>query len=79
VIVEHFRRHVAKELDGKAKAMIVTQSREHALRYWQRLNKAELSNMASASSFLSLPFSSSSAFSRFASLTSMPPYLAFHL
>ncbi|WP_308124548.1 type I restriction endonuclease subunit R [Maritalea mobilis] len=38
VIVEHFRRHVAKELDGKAKAMIVTQSREHALRYWQRLN-----------------------------------------
>jgi type I restriction enzyme R subunit len=39
VIVEHFRRHVAKELDGKAKAMIVTQSREHALRYWQRLNE----------------------------------------
>ena len=39
VIVEHFRRHVAKELEGKAKAMIVTQSREHALRYWQRLNE----------------------------------------
>lgn len=38
VIVEHFRRHVAKEIGGKAKAMIVTQSREHALRYWQRLN-----------------------------------------
>ncbi|MBG6199968.1 type I restriction enzyme R subunit [Labrenzia sp. EL_13] len=38
VIVEHFRRHVAKEISGKAKAMIVTQSREHALRYWQRLN-----------------------------------------
>ncbi len=38
VIVEHFRRHVVKEIDGKAKAMIVTQSREHALRYWQRLN-----------------------------------------
>ncbi|OOY31256.1 DEAD/DEAH box helicase family protein [Thioclava sp. F36-6] len=38
VIVEHFRRHVARELEGKAKAMIVTQSREHALRYWQRLN-----------------------------------------
>jgi type I restriction enzyme R subunit len=38
VIVEHFRRHVAKELGGKAKSMIVTQSREHALRYWQRLN-----------------------------------------
>lgn len=38
VIVEHFRRHVSGELDGQAKAMIVTQSREHALRYWQRLN-----------------------------------------
>lgn len=39
VIVEHFRRHVAKQLGGQAKAMIVTQSREHALRYWQRLNE----------------------------------------
>lgn len=39
VIVEHFRRHVAKELGGKAKAMIVTQSREHALRYWQQLTR----------------------------------------
>ena len=36
VIVEHFRRHVMKELDGQAKAMIVTQSREHALQvlFW---------------------------------------------
>ncbi len=39
VIVEHFRRHVVKDLGGKAKAMIVTQSREHALRYWQQLNR----------------------------------------
>ncbi len=39
VIVEHFRRHVAKELSGQAKAMIVTQSREHALRYWQQLTR----------------------------------------
>jgi type I restriction enzyme R subunit len=38
VIVEHFRRHVARELHGRAKAMVVTQSREHALRYWQRLS-----------------------------------------
>ena len=38
VIVEHFRRHVARELKGQAKAMVVTQSREHALRYWQRIN-----------------------------------------
>jgi type I restriction enzyme R subunit len=34
VIVEHFRRHVLSELDGQAKAMIVTGSREHALRYY---------------------------------------------
>lgn len=39
IIVEHFRRHVAKELNGTAKAMVVTQSREHALRYWQQINK----------------------------------------
>ncbi|MDC0343698.1 DEAD/DEAH box helicase family protein [bacterium] len=38
VIIEHFRRHVRKELDGQAKAMVVTQSREHALRYWQHIN-----------------------------------------
>jgi len=34
VIIEHFRRHVMHELDGQAKAMVVTQSREHALRYY---------------------------------------------
>jgi len=34
VIIEHFRRHVMPELDGQAKAMVVTQSREHALRYY---------------------------------------------
>lgn len=34
VIVEHFRRHVMPELNGQAKAMIVTGSREHALRYY---------------------------------------------
>ena len=38
VIVEHFRVHVQKELKGHAKAMVVTQSREHALRYWQHIN-----------------------------------------
>lgn len=37
VIVEHFRRHVMKELGGEAKAMVLTESREHALRYWQGL------------------------------------------
>ena len=34
VIVEHFRLHVMDELKGQAKAMIVTQSREQALRYY---------------------------------------------
>jgi type I restriction enzyme, R subunit len=34
VIVEHFRRHVMAELEGQAKAMVVTSSREHALRYY---------------------------------------------
>lgn len=34
VMVEHFQRHVGPELDGQAKAMIVTSSRESALRYY---------------------------------------------
>jgi hypothetical protein len=38
-----------------------------------------LSSIASARSFFSLAFSSSSAFSRLASETSSPPYFAFHL
>src|SRR5262245_51381001 len=38
-----------------------------------------LSSIASAKSFLSLVFSSSSAFNRLASDTSRPPYFAFHL
>src|SRR6202161_2390964 len=37
------------------------------------------SNICSANSFFSLAFSSSSCFSRLASETSMPPYLAFQL
>ena len=39
IIVEHFRRHVMGMLNGQAKAMIVTQSREHALRYYFGLRK----------------------------------------
>lgn len=34
IIIEHFRRHVMNDLGGQAKAMIVTQSREHALKYY---------------------------------------------
>jgi type I restriction enzyme R subunit len=33
VIIEHFRANVAKLLDGKAKAMVVTGSRKEAVRY----------------------------------------------
>src|SRR6202041_3647200 len=40
---------------------------------------AAASNICSANSFFSLAFSSSSCFSRLASETSMPPYLAFQL
>ncbi len=32
IIVEHFRRHVARKIGGKAKAMVVTSSRKHAVR-----------------------------------------------
>jgi len=39
VIVEHFHRHVLNVLNGQAKAMIVTQSREHALRYYFAIKK----------------------------------------
>lgn len=39
IIVEHFRRHVMRELDGQAKAMVVTQSREAALRYYRGIKK----------------------------------------
>ncbi len=33
VIVEHYRRHVRPQLAGRAKAMVVTSSRLHAVRY----------------------------------------------
>lgn len=38
VIVEHFRLHVQGILKGSEKAMLVTQSREHAFRYWKQIN-----------------------------------------
>ena len=34
VMIEHFRRHVRPELNGQAKAMMVTTSRESAVRYY---------------------------------------------
>lgn len=39
VIVEHFRRHALPELSGNAKAMVVTSSREHAIRTHQAISK----------------------------------------
>ena len=39
VVVEHFRRHVKDELEGNAKAMVVTSSREHAFKYYQAIKK----------------------------------------
>ncbi len=39
VIVEHFRQHVAAKIGGKAKAMVVTSSRVHAVRYKQAIDR----------------------------------------
>jgi type I restriction enzyme R subunit len=38
IIVEHFRAHTAKEMQGLAKAMVVTSSRLHAARYKQAID-----------------------------------------
>ena len=35
IMIEHFRAHTRQKLDGKAKAMVVTRSRLHAVRYKQ--------------------------------------------
>jgi len=39
VMVEHFRTHVRHKIGGKAKAMVVTASRLHAVRYKQAFDK----------------------------------------
>jgi type I restriction enzyme, R subunit len=39
VMVEHFRQVVAKKIGGKAKAMVVTSSRLHAVRYKEEFDK----------------------------------------
>ncbi|MHB1576694.1 MAG: type I restriction endonuclease subunit R [Candidatus Dormibacteria bacterium] len=38
IIVEHFRAHTAQKIGGKAKAMVVTSSRLHAVRYKQAID-----------------------------------------
>ena len=39
VIVEHFREHVRRRIGGRAKAMVVTSSRLHAVRYMQAFTR----------------------------------------
>ncbi|KHJ37141.1 type I restriction enzyme EcoR124II R protein [Pedobacter glucosidilyticus] len=39
IMIEHFRQVVAHKIGGKAKAMVVTSSRLHAVRYYQEFNK----------------------------------------
>jgi type I restriction enzyme R subunit len=39
IIVEHFRQHTAAKINGHAKAMVVTSSRLHAVRYKQAIDK----------------------------------------
>lgn len=39
VMVEHFQRIVSKKIGGKAKAMLVTGSRLHAVRYYQEFKR----------------------------------------
>lgn len=38
IIVEHFRTHTASKIGGRAKAMVVTSSRLHAVRYKQAID-----------------------------------------
>jgi type I restriction enzyme R subunit len=39
VVVEHFRQHIAGKVAGKAKAMVVTSSRPHAVRFYRALRQ----------------------------------------
>jgi len=39
IMVEHFRQVTCKQMGGKAKAMVVTGSRKHALRYFEAFKK----------------------------------------
>lgn len=38
IIVEHYRAHTSKKIGGRAKAMVVTRSRLHAVRYKQAID-----------------------------------------
>lgn len=61
VIVEHFREHVAWRLDGQAKAMVVTASREEVIRYklaideYIRENRYSIGTLVAFSGDISVP------------------------
>jgi len=44
IIVEHYRRNVQPELGGRGKAMVVTSSRKHAVRYKQEMERYLVDN-----------------------------------
>jgi len=39
IVIDHFRQHVAQQIGGQAKAMVVTASRLHAVRYKQTIDR----------------------------------------
>jgi len=39
IIVEHFRSHTAAKIGGRAKAMVITRSRLHAIRHLESINE----------------------------------------
>src|SRR5207249_2878280 len=55
IIVEHFREHTAAKIAGNAKAMVVTSSRLHAVRYKQAIDayivRQEYPNIAALVAF----------------------------
>jgi type I restriction enzyme, R subunit len=55
IVVEHFRTHTAAQIGGRAKAMVVTSSRLHAVRYKQAidayLEKRSYSDLAALVAF----------------------------
>ena len=55
IVVEHFKEHTAPKIDGRAKAMVVTASRLHAVRYKKALDahiaKMKYANLATLVAF----------------------------
>lgn len=77
VIVEHFREHVAWRLDGQAKAMVVTASREEVIRYklaidaYIRENRYAIGTLVAFSGDIDVPDLADKAFSE----KTMNPFL----